>query len=84
MKTQHTGSEIIQSKWKATEWGLLITSSRGRTREWAAGSTKLPADSKTAEMGPEIKLSFHANSELFVWGPEEEGSNVVSSRETAR
>lgn len=52
--------------------------------EWADGSTKLPADSKTAEMGPEIKLGFHANSELSLFGGlEEEGSNVVSNRETA-
>lgn len=40
-------------------------------------------DSKTGEMCPKIKSDFHANSELFVWGLEEEGSNAVSSRETA-
>lgn len=34
-------------------------------------------------MCPEIKPGFHADSELFVWGLEDEGNNVVSGSETA-
>ena len=40
-------------------------------------------DSKSEEMSQEIKLGFHVNSKLFVWGLKAGRSSDNSSRGTA-